>query len=116
MASSQPPEYHAQSTPFAVRRSPMVGFVSDGRRSAAAVVLGCGAFTVYVVFTTNPPGVRSPSFARRPSDSTLATRAFGASDDAGVQTQASHMSMTNEPPTAAWKKWSVSVYCAASCP
>src|SRR5262249_38681862 len=65
LAFDQPPAYHAQSTRLAVRRSPMVGLVSSGRRRGRAVFGANGWFSGWVVLTAKSPQVTPVGVAGR---------------------------------------------------
>ena len=56
-AFDQPPEYHAQSTPLALRRSPIVGAVCGGSLRASAVPGGNGWYGGWIVLTAKSPQV-----------------------------------------------------------
>src|SRR5512140_2440157 len=114
MASFQPPAYQAQDWRAPVSRSPIVGIVWLGTSCSAAVVDGCGAFTVNAVLTTYPSGVTAPSLIRPPLASSCATMVDGALGNTGDAAATSQMWLRNEPPKAAWKKLSARVYFLAS--
>ena len=126
-AFDQPPEYHAQSTPRALRRSPIVGAVWGGSRVAGRapagtrgwIVLtaksphaspaGCGVShaTVSAPSRTSRVGVYSGYVAfGNPLASTSECRSAVAPGNVGVAAAISHWWLRNEPPNAAWKKWS----------
>ena len=85
MASSQPPEYHAQDTPLSDNLSPMVGMVCPGTRVPFAAQLGWGEFTLKLVFTTKPSGVTAPSNTIvRPELSKRVRIAVGAFENTGA--------------------------------
>src|SRR5262245_59047492 len=65
LAFDQPPEYHAQSTCLADRRSPIVGLVSSGRRRGTAVFGANGWVNGWVVLTAKSPQVTPAGVAGR---------------------------------------------------
>src|SRR5262249_1367343 len=111
----QPPAYHAHVTPAPVRRSPIVGIVWLGTRWSAAVVLGWGGFTVKEGLTTAPSGGTFLSCMWAGSSGNgIETASAGAFGQLGTQAQIRKKWLRNEPPNAAWKKLSSTVYCLAS--
>src|SRR6187455_2096491 len=140
-AALQPPAYHAQDTPFADSVSPTVLSVCGGTgdfagsaRSSAAPAAGAmpeGWYQGCEVLTAYPSGVTWPSKIcigpsstdagdagrrlTRPFSSSCARIDAGASRNSGVHAQTSQKWLRNEPPYAAWKKRSASVYSRAHC-
>ena len=66
LAFDQPPEYHAQSTPFLLSRSPIVGAVWGGSRRVTAVPGAYGWYAGWIVLTAYGPQVVPGGVGPRP--------------------------------------------------
>src|SRR5581483_10594230 len=95
-ASSHPSEYHAHETPAALRRSPIVGKVCGGTRSASGVPFSNGGLNGCRWSTAQPSGETDPPFLRstmRPlaSSTGSATSFAGAFGKRAVHAHTSHI-------------------------
>src|SRR4051794_19470995 len=128
-AFDQPPAYHAQSTPAAERRSPIVACVCsgsfapnaphgccDGCRGVtgesppARFATGDGRATVSGPRATVPVGLYSGYFTGIPFESMTERRLAGASGYVGACAAIRNWWLRYDPPNAAWKKLSRITY------
>src|SRR4051812_21820981 len=110
-----PPAYHFHDTPTESSRLPICGIVCAGSSTAGLVSDGACRKIERVVLTAKPSGVTEPSVMTLPLASSTALAVAGAVGNTGEQAQTSQKWLRNEPPKAAWKKLSASVYCCAIC-